>query len=316
MSKFVDAFLFNGEYEVLEIRLAELFDAVDFFVIAESDLTFTGLPKPLYFEEAKERFRKYASKIIYLPIKNTRADKNPWANESYQRNCIMEALRSFDAEDHVGIGDVDEIPRSECLKRVISEKPEYFGMRMRLFWYRLNYLNISGPDSHDLWYVGAKIKNVKSAQKLRERRRFLLKSRLDNRLLLPDAGWHYSFLGQDDFVKRKLESYSHQEFNLEHPIHIKSIEDIIKSRIGGYLGKDLWAVIPREIGPHPRLVSENMERYSLLFADAEQKDLELVLKVLYTEGKASFSTRYQLLNRLRKPPKWLRKLIGGLVKKG
>jgi beta-1,4-mannosyl-glycoprotein beta-1,4-N-acetylglucosaminyltransferase len=38
-----DAILFSNEMDMLEIRLRELYDVVDKFVIVESDHTFTGI---------------------------------------------------------------------------------------------------------------------------------------------------------------------------------------------------------------------------------------------------------------------------------
>ena len=47
----IDIFSFNGELDVLEIRFNILNDVVDQFIICESDETFTGIKKPLYFFE-------------------------------------------------------------------------------------------------------------------------------------------------------------------------------------------------------------------------------------------------------------------------
>jgi hypothetical protein len=46
--------------DLLEIRLRELHDVVDKFIIMESDLTFTGIQKPLVLQEY------FQSKIIEL----------------------------------------------------------------------------------------------------------------------------------------------------------------------------------------------------------------------------------------------------------
>ena len=54
-----DTFIFYNELDLLEIRLRELYDHVDVFVLVESNLTLTNHPKPYIFEESQERFRPW-----------------------------------------------------------------------------------------------------------------------------------------------------------------------------------------------------------------------------------------------------------------
>ena len=60
-----DTFTFYNELDLLELRLNILGDVVDYFVINEATITFTGKTKPLYYFENKERFKKWEDKIIY-----------------------------------------------------------------------------------------------------------------------------------------------------------------------------------------------------------------------------------------------------------
>ena len=62
-----DVFLFNDELDLLEIRMNELAESVDKFVIIEGRVTFTGRKRTLVFKEAMEqdRFKKYAKKTHY-----------------------------------------------------------------------------------------------------------------------------------------------------------------------------------------------------------------------------------------------------------
>jgi len=61
----IDATLFTVELDMLEIRLEELWPYIDVFLIVEANITFTGLPKPLIFQEIQYRFAWAESKIIY-----------------------------------------------------------------------------------------------------------------------------------------------------------------------------------------------------------------------------------------------------------
>ena len=63
-----DIFLFFNELDLLEIRLQMLNDKVDKFVIIECIETFSGNPKPLFYQENKDRFKEWEHKIIHYII--------------------------------------------------------------------------------------------------------------------------------------------------------------------------------------------------------------------------------------------------------
>jgi hypothetical protein len=45
--------LFNKDFEALKIRLDELYETVDLFIVCESHYTFSGIPKALHLSENK-----------------------------------------------------------------------------------------------------------------------------------------------------------------------------------------------------------------------------------------------------------------------
>jgi beta-1,4-mannosyl-glycoprotein beta-1,4-N-acetylglucosaminyltransferase len=49
--KIYDCFTFYNEFDLLEIRLEELYDVVDYFVIVEGNRTFQNSSKPYLFLE-------------------------------------------------------------------------------------------------------------------------------------------------------------------------------------------------------------------------------------------------------------------------
>ena len=57
--KIYDCFTFFNELDLLEIRLNELNDVVDYFVIVEGKKTFQNNPKPLFLLENIDRFKKF-----------------------------------------------------------------------------------------------------------------------------------------------------------------------------------------------------------------------------------------------------------------
>ena len=68
----IDAFTFNFELDLLEIRLNELKHVVDYHILVESAHDLYGNTKRLYFDEHKyeKRFLKYRNKIIHIPIRD------------------------------------------------------------------------------------------------------------------------------------------------------------------------------------------------------------------------------------------------------
>jgi beta-1,4-mannosyl-glycoprotein beta-1,4-N-acetylglucosaminyltransferase len=99
MKKLVDAFIFFDELELLLLRLTELESVVDYFVIVESDLTFTGTRKPLYFAECKHLFADYSDRIIHVVQEAEEgADIDPWDREAAQRHAIMHGFAELDLE--------------------------------------------------------------------------------------------------------------------------------------------------------------------------------------------------------------------------
>lgn len=52
--------------------------------------------------------------------------------------------------------------------------------------------------------------------------------------IIPNAGWHFTYLGGAKKIIEKLESFSHTEYNLKEYKDENKIKDIIKS------GKDLF----------------------------------------------------------------------------
>lgn len=212
--KVYDGFLFFNELDVLELRLNELNDVVDTFVLVESDKTFTGVKKPFYFEENKEKFAKFLPKIKH--IKTTCPDildekynnemgynskGTAWAMEAYQRDQIFKGFNECNDNDIIMLSDVDEIPKPSA---VIGFDPEngMSTMRQKLFYYYFNNL------CETPWY-GTRIaawKEVKDVTATQFRGNTSIP-------LIMNAGWHFSFIGGVDQMIEKLKAFSHQEYN-------------------------------------------------------------------------------------------------------
>tara|TARA_Y100000310_G_C20542362_1_gene743925 strand:+ start:104 stop:1030 length:927 start_codon:yes stop_codon:yes gene_type:complete len=170
--KIYDCFTFFNELDLLEIRLSELNSYVDYFVLVESNQTHAGVPKKLFYEINKERFKKWNHKIIHVVMdmpKFNILDKliirkqltNPskflsnlalsyglgrWKMERAQRSSINFGLKNANDKDIVIISDVDEIPNITKLNKAISfsKKGDLVGFIQQTYFY---YLNGRGPSN-------------------------------------------------------------------------------------------------------------------------------------------------------------------------
>ena len=118
--KVYDCFTFYNEFELLELRLNSLYNVVDYFVIVESNKTFTNKPKEYNFMARKDEFKKFFPKIRYI-MENDNVPYQgvgDWTIEINQRNHIMKGLTDAEPEDLVFISDLDEIPAPDILERI------------------------------------------------------------------------------------------------------------------------------------------------------------------------------------------------------
>ncbi|MDB5073813.1 MAG: hypothetical protein JWM87_4924 [Candidatus Eremiobacteraeota bacterium] len=229
-----DCFTFFNELELLNARLHILSDAVDKFVIVEADRTFQGAEKPLHFAQNRDRFARFADKIVHVPV-SLAPSADPWSLERAQRDAIVRGLSSCAPDDTVIVSDVDEIPRPSRIAAGIAAQPSvcrqglyyyYINLRLRQRWYgaalmALRYRSWLNGDwlgsavvrFHDLLAAGG-------PQAVRDKRHHFS--------VIQDAGWHWSYLGGVDAVIEKIRSYSHTEANTERIIDRARIERALR----------------------------------------------------------------------------------------
>lgn len=234
LRKIVDCFTFYNELDLLEYRLNVLNDVVDYFVIVEANQTFVGKQKELYFNNNKQRFDKFKDKIIHiivdLPyIGNINVYNNEqWVNERHQRNCIAIGIDKIklNENDLIIIADLDEIPDPKLLQYYKQTNKELHINRLEQDFY---YYNLNNRH-YNKWYL-SKILSYNSYK--------ILSTNCDNirNFNCPNlerGGWHLSYFGSAEFIKNKIEQFSHQEYNNERYTNIKSIEYKINNNIDLY----------------------------------------------------------------------------------
>src|SRR5215203_1631200 len=235
----IDAFLYNGEMEILEIRLNELSLINDdvMFLLVEANKTHTGWDKPLYFEQHKHEFKQF--NIFYLVVDFPYHNMFPVAREAYQRNKIKEALHFYapKQDDIVIISDVDEVPRARQIK-LFKPDIQFAALIQDKYAYYLN--NLESEQSWDRARImtWGYLKN-KQPEEVRN-------SGYD--FSIHHAGWHYSWVC--DPVK-KLQSFSHTE--LDTPENLQRVDK--KENIWN---EDKFKLIDINLS-HPEYLYKNQE---------------------------------------------------------
>lgn len=76
-SMVLDFILMAYELSIMEIRLYELYDAIDEFIIFEANVTFKNVRKPYFFLDNINRYQRFLDKIILItPFNITRYNKH------------------------------------------------------------------------------------------------------------------------------------------------------------------------------------------------------------------------------------------------
>jgi beta-1,4-mannosyl-glycoprotein beta-1,4-N-acetylglucosaminyltransferase len=225
--KVIDCFTFYNEVQMLEFRLEELGDFVDFFVIVEADTTHSGEKKGKNFPENSVYVDKYRDKIVYVYVEDMPDGDDAWEREIHQRDCISRGLKDIDVnpDDLLIISDCDEIPD-------VSSIPYLF---------EIDFDNVGGYIclEQDMYYynLSTKATNKWYHSKVCTYSRFMqAKDTNEIRLggfpaMLRNGGWHFSYFGGIDMIKNKIKNFAHQEFNTSEFTDESRISEAIENNI-------------------------------------------------------------------------------------
>lgn len=273
--KIFDCFTFFNELDLLEFRLKLLAPYVDHFVIAESNITFSGNGKPYNFEKHKNLFAKWEKQIIYLQVRQTtdglvfnpneekyNPDSAAFQLEYQQRNALHDAAQYIKDTDLVITGDLDEIPDPAIFKKLGSlNEPLSISMIFHNY-----FMNCRNSKSEKLWngsvVCSGKLFKENTPQQLRDNRNKYKK--------LKNGGWHFSYLGGLEKIKYKIQSFAHTEFNKAEYLddaHIMTAlekgQDVLKRKNVAY------KFVPLDY--YPTHVAELMKQYPQFIKEMPQK---------------------------------------------
>lgn len=219
----IDAFPFHDELDLLDMRLTELYDTVDWFIVVEAEVTHQDRPKPSYYLDHAERFAQFADKIVPVwatDLPTLRDAPDPWAREHAQREHIATGLATIGATDQDVIlqSDVDEIPTALHARNVrpgggllaFGQRGHFWAIDWQypLVWFGTVAATVGGL---------ARTFPVQPFGRMRDSRNMAPR--------IMDAGWHFSWLGGPDRAMHKVESFCHPE---------------VRDRIVGAIDNDNW----------------------------------------------------------------------------
>lgn len=299
-----DCFMFFNELDILEVRLNVLDPVVDKFVLVESDVTLRGEKKEMTFEKNKERFAKFQNKIIHLVYTPDgcadAATKRPkWYVENLQRDMIMRGLEGCRADDVILISDVDEIPVPEKIA-AYKNSPGIKVFQQRLMYYYANF----ACWTHPVWYgtrmgTYADLLDPKQDLQLQDYFSYSAKGlptyfRFCQGVVLPDAGWHFSYCGGADAIRIKKKSipdgYDHTGDLTE-----KELVGIIRKGQDIH-GRDIFFRIV-SLSSFPKYLRKNVDKYReiILLPTTSEKAIYL----WYHIWNVALIYRKKIMRRLR-----------------
>lgn len=243
-----DCFTFNNELDLLELRLRTLDPVVDHFVLVEAALTHAGDAKPLAYEDHRDRFAAWRTKIVHVvaDLPAGAGHEPTWQREHGQRRAISDGLRDAHADDLVLVSDLDEIPDPDVVRRLDEDVDDPVGLVTRTCYYCYN-LELTQELTDRT--RAARARDVVDPHELRFR---------DVRMVA-DAGWHLSYLGDADHIAIKTTSIA-ESTDVEAFASRPHIRRCMKLGIDYYRGRILrvvadedlpaWIRAQRELEPH------------------------------------------------------------------
>jgi beta-1,4-mannosyl-glycoprotein beta-1,4-N-acetylglucosaminyltransferase len=193
----------------------------------EMDRTFTDHPKPLYFDEDKERYKRFLPKIEHVVVRDYPDDRDDaWRMENHQRDAISRGLDGIRPDDVVIVSDADEIVSADAVRRNV-DRPGVKFFRMRMFYYFFNcegvgqvwdkakmarYRDLDGPQWLRDWPAPSRFERRRPVRQLLKHLRRVHGTLTGRHVTVRNGGWHFSYLGGVDAIRYKVRSFAHTQF--------------------------------------------------------------------------------------------------------
>lgn len=255
-----------NELDLLEAHLEESQHWADRIVIIESPVTFTSIPKPMYFDDNRERFKRFNVEHLItppdvfeaIPYSYPKEEQEKWFkvrrnNRTINRQFHWDELRKH--TDYVYLNDVDEFISRDRWKYLDALlKPNYYH-HVAVVTRRYDYfVNAFGPIQEQYRIT-------------RSDRPVFSMIRGTPRTSTPDLGWHFTSCFNAAEVQKKLHGIAcHIGVS---PSEIPNVEDIqydmdngIEPVTGLPLLGDVTELLPKyDLSWAPQFMQDNIEMF-------------------------------------------------------
>lgn len=246
----VDCTMFHWEFDILELRIKELWDTVDYFVVTESVCDHRGKERELVLSNNISQFDWASEKLIVNISDKPKNAKASWDYEKYQRLKSVEdavKLLNLQPNDFLLISDVDEIFRSSSVKKM-SKEPGRYIVHMPMYYYYFNLF------VHDWYHPKASfLKDLTDPNSMRTGSEI-------NFNYVYNGGWHFSYLGSPEQIQYKLKTFAHDEFDSEEYTDIDKISERVYNRTDLF-GRFNERFQVRSIEEMPKYIKNNIDKY-------------------------------------------------------
>lgn len=262
----IDAFTYCGEVQTLKMRLALHYDHVDLFYLVEGDHTFSGQAKGWTFESVRHQFAPWADKIRFAPFKAPvegldfsqkdtafNFSSPAWVIENAQRNALSGCLADAPNDALAIVSDLDEFISPETLKGLRDERIDVARLTLMNHYYFMNCRAV-GADRAWSFPLVVSVAWWKDHPDISSFRPYGDVSRF-----IPDAGWHFSYLGGVEAISAKISSFSHTE--LDRP-DINDADHLARSIKNGedYVGRAGHEFAFYPVSRYPQAVQDLMRK--------------------------------------------------------
>ena len=249
----IDSFLYGGEDDMFLARINHLSDFVDFFLVVESNTTFSGInrefklknliinlnpeiQKKIFVLENRNfiisiddleklnywPFSKTSNSIkaIFDQVENQKFNPEVSFNEGYQRELIYFAINEFITKnlkikltenDWIILSDLDEIPSINFVKSI-----KHFDKNLLYYAEMIEFVYSPQFIKEEKWIGSVAFNSNKLYENSIYFLRFMLKLNQKNLLafeVISNGGWHLTSFGNLKLIKKKFDSWGHQELN-------------------------------------------------------------------------------------------------------
>ncbi|KAH0445896.1 hypothetical protein IEQ34_025271 [Dendrobium chrysotoxum] len=230
-----DATLISTELDMLEIRMRELWDVVDSFLVMESTHTMTGIEKSqMHFQQNSDRFLPFFNKLHHKVVQGRamRKGDGPFTLANEQRAMMTAFINQLSpsSDTLILMADIDEIPNRATIELIKAcETPLPLHLQLQNYLYSFEFATLA-----DSWRA--------SIQRWSDARGYT-HGKVSEQILTA-SGWHCSFcFGTLADFKYKMLSASHVDRLLKRPAYKSYLTDAsIQNRICS--GKDLYDMPP------------------------------------------------------------------------